>query len=699
LTLQRVNAWVSDSTGFALNVKVSWMRFPPLCFCMFVALAPVALAQEFRATITGEITDPSGAAVGGAHVVATSIDRKGAYQSASNLTGRYYIQFLLPGRYVVTVEKPGFKRFVQNNVSLLATDKLAIDVRLELGGISDSVTASGRMSSLQTESAAQFGAIENRVLENVPSGGRNLFALQYDEPGVIKTSTYWGSMELYAFSNVNAVSIGGGRSGENEIVLDGVTDTKSDRGVVFVPSIAATQEFAVQTNAYDAEFGRVGGGVTMINIKSGTNSLHGQLYEYFKNDKLRANDWVANKDGIANTPYKNSTFGFELDGPIYIPKIIDGRNKAFFMISLEGLREHDPGGQVRTLPTAAMLKGDFSQLYNANGGLVTIYDPLSTHLAANGQTYARTPFPGNVIPADRINPVAAKVASFYPSPNLPGDGPGHQNNYQKILPQTNAYDSWLGKIDYLFSAKSRISFRDGQTPWLNYAKVLWGNNAAEPSSSYPSTRVFRTWGADWTYVLTPSIALDLRAGVSRYESASGNSFGANYDPRQLGFPNPLVSQFTSLLFPRFNIGSYSEIGSQGVLNYIAQDVWSLQPSVEITHGRHILKFGSELRRYNDNNLNPGDASGSYTFDGGWTQANPQRADNASGDAFASFLLGYPASGYVDHNIDPAYRSNYYALYAQDTFKVHPRFTLNLGLLGLRVATRRTCQSHGEWVRL
>ena len=641
--------------------------------CCLLALAGWACrAQEFRAAISGQLTDPSGAAVEGARVKAASVERGVAYETITNSAGRYNIPFLLPGEYTLSVEKAGFKKLVREGVSLLGADKLAIDLKLDLGAIADTVTVSGAAPILQTETATRQAVIENRVLENIPSGGRNLYALQYDQPGVVKTSTYWGAMELYAFGNVNAVAIGGGKSGENETVLDGVTNTKSDRGVAFVPAIGSVREFAVQTNSYDAQFGRVGGGVTLINFKSGTNLFHGQLFEYFKNDKLRANDWVANKNGQPKSAFKNNTFGFEVDGPVY-------RNRAFFLLSFEGLRQHDQGGQVRTLPLPEQVKGDFSRLYNSAGALVTIYDPLSTALAPDGKTYQRTPFSGNVIPALRINPVSAKVASFYPSPNLAGDGPAHQNNYQKILPGTNTYDSWLGKMDYVFSRRSHGSFRYGQTPWLNYAGLVWGDNPAEPSNQYPSTRVSRNWGADWTWAFSPAMLFNLRGGLARYEAKAGNRFGANYDPRQLGFPTALVSQFTGLEFPRFNIGSYSEIGSQGVFSYTTQDVWSLQPNLSLSRGRHLLKFGSEFRRYNDNTRNPGLASGLYNFDPAATQANPQRADSSSGNEFASFLLGYPVSGYVDRNIDPAYRSKYAAVYVQDDFKVHSRLTLNLGL--------------------
>lgn len=654
-------------------------RLGKLVHSVLLCTLTAAFAQEFRATISGEVTDQSGAILPGAKVVALSVERNVPYDAVTNGSGRYVIQFLLPGKYTISVEHPGFKKYVREGVELLGSDKAALDIKLELGALSDSVAVSGELSELQTETATRQSTVENKILEDVPSGGRNLYALEYNEPGVVKTSTYWGSMELYAFGNVNGVQISGGKGGENETVLDGVTNTKSDRGVAFVPNIAATQEFTIQTNSYDAQFGRVGGGVMMVNLKSGTNAYHGQLYDYFKNDKLNAGDWNNNAYGQANQPFKNNTFGFEFDGPVRIPKLFNGRNKLFFLISLEGLREHNPGGQQTTLPLPEQLKGDFSHLYNDSGQLVTIYDPLTTVLGPDGQTYQRQPFPGNIIPANRINPIAAKVASFYPAPNFPGNGPANTDNYEKILPSINQYDSWLGKMDYVYSEKSRGSFHYGQTPWLNYSKLVWGTNAAEPTGEYPSTRVARSWAADWTYLLNATMVLNLRAGLGRYEGFSGNTYGKDFNPTQLGFPASLVGQFGVLEFPRFTIQNYSQLGSNGVYNYTTQDVYSLQPSLSWTRGRHFLHLGGELRRYNDNNLSAGLASGSYNFDPGFTQANPLQADNTSGNAFASFLLGYPSGGNVDTRVNPAFRANYYALFAQDDFKVTPRLTLNLGL--------------------
>jgi hypothetical protein len=628
-----------------------------------VGLSLNALAQEFRATISGDVMDASGLRVEGAKVVVTNIEKNISTETLTNSSGRYVVQFLPPGKYQLTVEKAGFKKFVRGEIALSSADKLALDARLEVGEMTESVQVNAAASVLQTETASRTATIENRMLENIPTSGRNLYQLQYIQPGVVKNSNYWGSMELYAFGNVNGVSISGGRSGENETLIDGVANTHADRGVTLVPSLNSTQEFTIHTNIYDAQYGRVGGGVTSITLKSGTNALHGQLFEFFKNEKLNANEWVANKNGEQRTKYRNNTFGFEVDGPVYIPKLFDGRNRAFFMISLEGLRERLEDTLVTTVPTAEMLRGNFSNLG------VDIYDP---------QTGAS--FPGNQIPQDKINQVAARAAAFYPQPNRPGEGADGLNNYAVFNSARNGYDAWLGKMDLRVAQNHQVSFRYGQTPWFNFAKLAWGSNAAEPSGEAPSTRVSRNWGADWTYTLNPSLVFNLRGGLARYEGFSGNIFAEGFDPMELGFPASLVSQFTALQFPRFEFASnYSPLGATQVTNYQTQDTWSLQPNLSWNQGRHFRKLGFEFRIYNQNQLQPGAASGSYLFSRNWTSANPQQPDAASGHEFASFLLGLPSSGSVARNIDPAYQNKYYALFLQDDWKVTSNLTLNLGL--------------------
>jgi hypothetical protein len=642
------------------------------CFFLVIGLAH---AQEFRASISGYVADSTGAAVPGATVTVGSVERSTSSQAVTNAAGRYLVQFLLPGSYTVTVEKAGFKRVQQTGIRLESTDHVAVDFSLEVGALTQNVTVTGESPLLETENASRAANIENRVLENVPTNGRNLFSLQYTLPGVIKQSTYWGSMELWAYSDVNGVSINGGRSGENETLVDGIADTKANRGVSLMPALSGTQEFSVQSNLYDAQYGRFGGGVTSISVKSGTNRPHGEIYEFLKNIRLDATEWSLNAVGAPTRRFQNNTFGFETDGPIYIPKLIDGRNKIFFMFSYEGSREHLQSSATRTLPTAPMIQGDFSQLVTAARQAVLIYDPTTVSQQSDG-SYLRMPFAGNRIPSSRINPIAAKLAAFYPAPNVI-TGPDNVHNYSALHPQVQSYTATLGKLDYHVSQKSNIAFRYGQTPWLSSPALVWGNNVAEPSSA--QTRAPRNWGADWTYTLSPSMVLNVRGGLSRFEQFSGAQFGAGYDPRQLGFPSSLVSQFTSLQFPRFNLGTYSELGGTAVKNYETDDTWSLQPNMSWVHGRQTVKFGAEFRRYTQNFLQPGAASGNYTFAKSWTQANPLRADALSGNEFASFLLGLPSSGLVDRNIDASYRNMYYALFVQDDFKVTPTLTVNLGL--------------------
>jgi len=650
-------------------------------------LTTASIAQEFRASITGEITDQSGAAVGQARVVVTSVERNTATPTESNAAGLYNVQFLPPGPYTVTVEKEGFKKFLREGITLSSADRLRLDIRLELGAVADSVTVTGEASVLQTESASRSATIENRAIEDVPTNGRNLYQLQYTVPGVVKASTYWGSMELYAFGNVNGVIISGGKQGENETLVDGSSNTRGDRGVAWVPALNAVQEFTIRTNNYDAAYGRVGGGVTTITLKSGTNSFHGQLFEFIKNDALNANGWGANtfpdlvdeQGNAKRVPFKQHTFGFTVDAPVYIPKVFDGRNKLFWMLSLEGLRERNPGAQVTTIPQPEQLQGDFSKLFNSSGALVSIYDPKSTALGAGGR-YLRTPYAGNRIPANLVNPVASKVASYYPAPTGPGTGLDHLANYVKVQPSKNGYDAWVGKMDYHVSQKSILSWRYAQTPWTNFSQIVWGTNPAEPSGEAPSTRVSRNWGADWTYTLNPSMVFNFRFGLARYEGFGGNVYAAGFDPKQLGFPASLVSQFTALQFPRFNVGGdYSPLGANTVTSYETHDNWSLQPNLSQTMGRHFLKYGAEFRRYNRNQLQPGAASGAYSFSRAWTQQDALRGDAVSGNEFASFLLGYPSGGSVVNNMDPAWRNPYYAFFVQDDWKVNNKLTINIGL--------------------
>ncbi len=647
---------------------------------LFLAAASL-FAQEFRANITGTVTDPSGAAIAGARIEALSTERKVSYDAVSNDAGIYLIRLLPPGKYTLSVQKDGFKRAQREGLEIQGADRLNINLRLEVGGVTESVTVTGETPLLATETASRSTTLEQKYVDDLPTSGRNVYQLLFSQPGVTKNSRYWGSFELYAFGNINGISINGGRSGENDTVIDGISSVRGSRSASFAPALNTIQEVTVQSNTYDASFGRFGGGVTSIVLRSGTNSLHGQLFEFLKNDKLNSNGYSANAANVPRPAFKNNTYGFTVDGPVMIPKLFNGKNKLFWMLSLESLNERNPQIQLWTVPTAGQKQGDFSALVNNSRQPVTVYDPTSTRANPSGAGFIRTPFAGNRIPANRINPVSAKLIDFYPAPNRPPDGADGQNNYLFVNSSKNSYNQWLGKLDWAINDRHRVSGRYGETPWSNFARIQWGNNVAEPSSEYPSTRISRNWGYDWNWTVTPTVIFNLRAGLARYEGYSGNTFGEGYDPRQLGFPDRLVSQFVGLQFPRFNFGgnNVSPLGATQTSGYETSDTYSIQPNIQMIRGKHSIKFGAEFRRYNQNNIRPASASGNYTFNKNWTQANPQQADALSGDFLATFLLGNPSSGYVDRNIAPAYRNPYTALFFQDDWKILRNLSLNLGL--------------------
>ena len=632
-------------------------------------------AQEVRASLSGIITDSSGAPVPEAIATLTNIDRNVSSRTVTNESGNYVFPFLVPGSYRLTVERTGFKKYSRESILLQAQDRARADVTLEVGEMTQSVTVQADVSLLQTETASRGQIISNQIIANVPTQGRNPFQLAWSMPGVVKTGD-WRYLRSFDIGGTTGFSINGGKRGDNEVLLDGISNVRGNRTVVGVPTMEAVQEFKVLTNTYDSQYGRTGGGIVTIVSKSGGNAFHGSIYEYLQTEELNANQSELNRAGTKKPPMNINTFGVQASGPVFVPKVFDGRNRVFWLVSYEGMRQRsaDPGSV--NFPLDEWRTGDFSSLRNAQGQPVLIYDPLTTNAAG-----VRTPFPNNRIPADRISPVAARVLSFYPSPNSPGEGPARINNY--IYPSRWVADMnhWIGRLDTRINDRNNVYFRYSQNPFSEYRAVVWGTNAAEPTGNAPLIRNARNISSDWTAIISPSMTFNLRAGLARWEEQGGNSFGAGFNPADVGLATALTSQFTRLQYPRFDFSNaYQSIGSgNSVLALNPTDTYSLQPNMNAIYGSHTLKFGAEFRRYNDNSNNPGAATGVYGFGKNWTQERALQADAVSGNEFATFLLGYPTTAFVDRNIDPSYRSHYYALFLQDDWKVTPRLTLNLGL--------------------
>ncbi len=653
----------------------SWIFRTAVMATLAILMGGLAVsAQEVRASITGIVQDASGAAVSGAKVAVTNLQQNTTVETVTNASGNYVTPLLQPGEYKMTVTFPGFSQYVRPSIVLQMQDRARVDVQLKLGEVTESVTVTDSVSMIESETASRSQTINNALIADVPTQGRNAMQLAWAAAGVVKKGD-WRFLRAFDTAGNSNFSVNGGLNKQNEILLDGITNARSGGNVISSPTIETIQEFKVITNSYDATYGRTGGGTVSIVTKGGSNDFHGSLFEYFQADDLNANQFELNKGGVKKPPMNVNTYGFALSGPVFIPKFFDGRNRLFWTLSYEAMRQRSADPGTASFPLAEWRTGNFSSLQSAQGAAIGIYDPLTT--ASNG---LRTQFAGNIIPASRINPVTKNVLGFYPMPTSAGDGPAHIDNYIYPSRWVADMDQWSGRIDYNVTDTNRVYFKYSQNPFSEYRGLVWnGSNAAEPTGNAPLIRNGRNWAFDWTSTLSPTLTFDLRAGLSRWETSSGNSFGANYNPAQLGFSSTLVSQFSKFQFPRFTLGSYQAIGTDRVWHDEPSDVYSLQPNLNWVAGSHFFKFGADFRRYNNLNNNPGASSGVYTFGKDWTQENALRASATSGNELATFLLGYPSSAYVDLNMAPAYQNQYYAFYFNDDWKLTSRLTLNLGL--------------------
>ncbi len=641
-----------------------------------------ACAQEVRASVTGIVTDPTGAPVVGATVVVTNVAQNVSITAQTNEAGNYVTPFLAPGIYRLSVEQTGFKKYLRDNIVLQALDRARVDVQLEIGQLTESVTVTAAVSQLQTETATRSQVLAQEIIANVPTQGRNPFQIAWAAAGIIKSGD-WRYLRSFDIGGTSGISINGGREKTNEVLLDGISNVRAEYTVISIPTTESVQEFKVQANTYDAQYGRTGGGVITMVTKGGGNDFHGTAFEYFQNDKLNANQSELNqpqtKAGVLypkgfKPPNHINQFGAMASGPYYIPKLVNTRNRAFWMLSWESLRQRNPDPTVVTFPIMEIRGGDFTQLFNAVGQQVLIYDPRSTRPDGS-----RTPIAGNRIPAAQLDPVAKAVLSYYPAPSAQGEGPARINNHPFPSRWNASFDQFVGRTDVVVNSSNTVFFRYNENPFQEFRSIIFSfDNPAEPSGNAPLLRNGRNVMMNWTSTLSPSMTFDLRFGVNRWEEAGGSTLGAGYDPKQLGIDPALAAQFTRFQFPRFDFQDYQYVGSES-FGPGTRDTYSLQPNFNKVLGRHFLKFGAEARQYNLNNSGRGYPSGYWAFNKNWTQANSNRADAVSGNSIATFLFGFPSSARVEKNIDPAYRHFYYAGFIQDDWKLTSRLTLNVGL--------------------
>jgi hypothetical protein len=623
--------------------------------------------------------------VPGVTVTAKSAETGSSTSTVSAQDGYYSLPALPPGTYSVAVAKSGFAPLREENLKLEVQQAARLDFKLKVGAVAETIDVSAQAQVLDSESSTLGQVIESRQVTELPLLGRNPYALAILVPDV-RPAIGVNNLPVDQISTV-AFAINGQRATANEFLLDGAPNSAPAQNQ---PVINATpdlvQEFKVETSNYSAQYGRASGGVFNVITRSGSNQFHGALYEFFRNSDLNANDFFSNRGGLAIAPFKYNQFGGTLGGPVWIPKVYNGRNKTFFFVSEESVRFIQGVTFSGSVPTQQQLSGDFSNTRNAAGQLVTIYDPATT--VPSGTAFVRSAFPGNIVPASRINAVAKNIIPYMPTPTGAGAQYTGTGNFVRNDSNRISKDTGSVKVDQYFSEKNRAFARYSidSTPW-NRAGV-YGSNPASPSAG-PQTFVRSNGVIEDDHTFTPTLLMTLRYAYTRLTNAR-TPFSAGFDITKLGFPAGLGAQLPPASFPNVTITGYSV--SSSVSNVITgglvgatdniklgDGTHSLQGNVTKIAGKHEITMGGEFRVIQNNTLQTGAASPGFSFAPTWTQGpNPTVSTTTAGSGIASFLLGIPG-GSAAPAPSLAMQTRYYAAFVQDTFKTTPKLTISYGL--------------------
>jgi hypothetical protein len=656
-------------------------------FIASLAFAGVLAAQT--ASLTGRITDASGAVIPGAIVAARAVATNISSSVTTSGEGYYTLPALAPGEYEVSVTKTGFTNVKQTGLTLAVNQAARLDIQMNVGGTTETVEVKAQAALVDSESASLGQVIGNRQVSELPLLGRNSYALAMLVPGV-RPSGGVNNLVIDQISTV-AYSINGGRANGNEFLLDGAPNTAASQNQpVINANPDMVQEFKVETNSFAAEYGRATGGVFNVVTRGGTNDLHFSAYEFFRNDQLNANEWFANRSGTRRAPFRFNQFGGTLGGPVWIPKLYDGRNRTFFFFNTEIVRFIQGQTFTATLPDPRQLTGDFSNARLADNRLVTIYDPLAVTANPSGG-FLRAPFAGNIVPGNRIDPVARNVARLFPAPTVAG-APLGAVNYTRTAGNVVPKDSWSLRGDHNFNAANRLFARYSydNTPY-NRAPVYGEELRNIAPTAGP--QIFRRWNAvvEDTYLLSPSLLATARYSVTRLINFR-RPYSDGFNIESLGLPSYMrAGMVDPVSLPAINLTGYSVTGSVpnivvgGVIG--ATDLISFGHSLQTVQGNltknlstHTFKMGGEYRVIQFNNLQVGDQGTNFSFTPAWTQGpNPNASSAVAGLSLASFLLGIPATGGVAPVPALALTNKYYGFFFQDTWKATNRLTINWGL--------------------
>jgi outer membrane receptor protein involved in Fe transport len=651
-----------------MNKKTAAWR--ALCLLGAWMLVPATLrAQIATADIVGRVTDSSAAVLVGVNINVENVATGAVRSTQTDSTGNYVVTLLPIGRYSIRAEQRGFRTSTVPEITLSAGDRARVDISLEVGALEQTVEVQARPPELQSDSSTLGSLINAQAVQDLPLNGRNFIRLAQLAAGAnesVQNALSSGNRPDDR-RRTSAISVNGQRDFVNNFLVDGMDNNERAIGTMILrPSMDALAEFRVQTNLYSAEVGRTAGGVVNLITKSGTNEFHGSAFEFLRNDKLDAKNFFAPTG--PSPQLRQNQFGGSLGGPIR-------RNKTFFFGDYEGLRIRQGLVFVNTVPTEAMKAGNFA-------GVNPIFDPLS--LRADPITPGRSlrdRFPGDQIPANRMDAPARRIAALYPTPQ----SVSLANNNTNTGARRQRDDTFDTRVDHRFSDQNtfftRYSFNDTTTYTPPQLPRVGDIEAGGETGSFAGTALQRSQGLllDDVHVFRPNLLMELKAGYVRYEVLSlPVNYGKNIS-QQFGIPNANFDDVSSGLVP-ITIAGFRGIGDANFIPIFAKNnIFEYNGSLTYIHGGHNLKFGADLRRRQVTFYSSNQPRGTYNFDGNFSN-DPTGETVGSGNSFASFLLGYPQSttrGYL--LVWPGKRTWEYSWYIQDDWRVSPRLTLNIGL--------------------
>jgi hypothetical protein len=686
-----------------MQMKGRVARLTAMLATVLLCLTGLSRAQEFRGTISGAVTDPSGAVVPGADIVVKEVHTGTANRTKSDAAGQYVVPFLLPGEYSVTATAQGFDTLTRQGITLDSQGHPIVDMALKVGNKGETVEVTADAPLLDQTNASVGQVISTESVADLPLNGRTPAVLTELSVGVITTSAPGGITHPFDNNAANAWSIGGTPNQLSEILLDGSPDLTLLGALAYSPTQDSVQEISVRPFDTDASEGHTIGGVINQVTKSGTNQFHGTLYEFSQLSDLDANLYF-NPVGSSTPVFHYNQYGGTIGGPVWIPHVFNGKDKLFWFFAYEGLKDSTPAVQITTVPTAAERTGDFSQLlaagcssagYTVNSaGLATcnsngatdayqIYNPFTATLNSSNQI-VRQPLANNNLAATgtTINPIAANYLKLFPAANTTGTVTG-QDNYVSDAPSVDNYSNQFGRLDYAASSKDHVFFDFRHNFRTQVKNNYFGNGITG------STLLRENWGAtlDNVYTLNATTDFDVRLNYTRFNEVHGTP-GQAYGPTELGFPGSLQSSSYLVQLPYINFNTGGSCGSFTSYQCLGDTGSALDPTTSYqvfadmvkVLGRHTLKVGFDGRQYRLSVQNFGDSSGSFTFNTNFvTNGTNNTITIPFGGDLASFELGLPTSGEYDLEARSDYHQYYTGSFVQDDWRVNDKFTLNMGL--------------------